>query len=461
MKVDITKGEKSTCVLTVTADKEEVGKIYERTKSAALRNVSVPGFRKGKAPRQMAEKALNMTYVRSRVMEDVITSTLPKAIEENKVRALTSPDIEIVSRDIDKEFTYKAAMEIYPEIDIDEKQYKGLKMEVEKDDIKDAAVDKAVEFLREQAAVYTPIEEDRGLEKGDYALVDFECTCNGKKIKEGSVNEYSMYVQEENFVPGFVQNVLGAKKGEERTFSIKFPEDYPSVLKGKDAEFKFKLHEIRTKTLPELNDEFAKEVSDCDTYEDMLKDINKRMEEKSAARTNANAKNKAGEILHDTVSVEIPESLVIEEMNLILNRMAETYTSQGIDIFKGMSQDDINKLAETRRDEATRYAKVNVILSNIARKEKIEATDADIDERLKDLLGPDARNYRKFKNDLIKNGRIGRIETAVINEKTLQFIVDNAEITYVSPNKEEAVEAKEEPAEAKEEAVEAKEEEKA
>ena len=449
MKVDMTKGEKSTCTLKVTEDGQEIQNVTEKAITSAIKHVTVPGFRKGKAPRKLAERAIEPTFLRTKVMENIITETLPKALKEQDVNAISKPEIDIKSYDLQKEFSYDATFDLYPELDIKDEDYKNLKLEVESDDIKDAAVQKAVDFLREQAAIYSPIEEDRGLVEGDYALVDFECLHNGKKVKEGSVKNYSMYVNEAGFVPGFVANILGAKKGESKEFDIKFPDDYPSSLKGKEVTFKFKLHEIRTKTLPELNDEFAKEVSEYDTYEEMLNDINRRMEENSKERTMTNAKNAAGDKLAETIKVDLPETLIEEELNIILNRMAESYTRQGIDVFKNISKEDIRKIAETRRPEAEKYATVNVILHSIIKKEGIQTSEEEIEEKIKSIVGSMAKDVRKFKNDLIKSGRIARIKEAVLIDKALKFVVDNADVTYITKrvNEEEKQEASEQEAE--------------
>lgn len=432
-KVDLTTNEKSSRTLTVTVGKAEIDKVYGEIKNLAVKQVTVPGFRKGKAPKHLAEKQLNTPYVKAQTMEELINISLPEAIRESGIKAIGKPDVEIVTADLEKEFSYKAKLDVYPELSLEESAYKGIAIEVEKEpDVQEAAVEKAIEFLREQAAIHKPIEEDRGLVIGDYALVDFDCFVNGKKVPEGSVSNYIMYVKEENYVPGFVQNVLGAKRDEKRTFEIQFPEDYPSVLKGKHAKFEFNLHDITVKNLPELNDDFAKEVSEHETYEEMRKDIEKRMAENAEARKRANAKNAAGELLSETIKPELPETLIVEEINLILQKMAESYIRQGVDIFKNMDQETINKLAETRRAEAEKYAAVNVILNAIAAKEGLKVTEEEVDQKLIELIG-DAKQLRKTKSELVKSGRIAKVENAIVVEKALDFVIDNAVITYVEP----------------------------
>lgn len=438
MKSEIKKGEKSTCTLTVKIEEAEIKEANEKALVAAMKTVSVPGFRKGKAPRRLAEQAINQAALRARVMEDLIESSYPKAVEENKIRPISRPEINITNYNSELEIEYTAKVDIYPELELDEASYKHLKLEVEKEDIKEAAVQKAIEFLREQAAIYTPIEEDRGLQEGDYALVDFLCTVKGKKVKEGSVTNYTMQVIPASFVPGFTDSIIGVKKGETKEFDITFPEDYHSVLKGKNAKFKFTLHEIQTKTLPELDDEFAKQVSEYDTYEKMLEDINNRMDENANARTLNDSKNVAGEKLAETIKVDLPESLIQAELNGILSKMAQSYARQGLDIFKNLDDEQIRKIAESRRAEAEKYSAVQVILHSIAKKENITVTEEEVNTKLAEISG--GRDVRKMRRDLIKSGRIAEVEEGILLDKTLEFVVENADITYkVVDVKEEEV----------------------
>lgn len=451
MKSEIKKGEKSTCILTVKIEEAEIKEAQEKATISAMKTVSVPGFRKGKAPRKLAEQYLNHDAVRARVMEDLIEKSYPQAVEENKIRPISRPEINITNYKADSEIEYTAKVDIYPELELEESAYKHLKFEVEKEDIKEAAVQKAIEFLREQAAVYAPITEDRGLQEGDYALVDFLCTVNGKKVKEGSVVNYTMQVIPASFVPGFTDSIIGVKNGETKEFEITFPEDYHSVLKGKHAKFKFTLHEIQTKTLPELDDEFAKQVSEYDTYEKMLEDINRRMDENAAARTLNDSKNVAGEKLAENIKVDLPESLIQAELGGILSKMAQSYARQGLDIFKNLGDEEIKKIAETRRAEAEKYAAVQVILHAIAKKENISVTEEEINERLAEISA--GRDVKKIRKDLIKSGRLGEVEEGILLDKTLEFVVENADITYKvieSKKEDEIIDVAKETAEAEE-----------
>ncbi len=431
MKVDVTSGGNSTAILEVTVDSSQVRESYDKSVKNAIKFVTVPGFRKGKAPRKLAEKELNVELIKQHIVEDLVSATLQKAVVEKEVQVVSSPDVEIVSFDLDGELVYKAVVDVMPEIELG--NYDGFELQVEKPELKDESVERALENLREKSASFDELDEDRGLVMGDFALVDFDCIDDGKKVPQGSAANYQMELKEDAFIPGFVENIVGVKKGETKEFNITFPEDYPGALKGKNVVFKFTLHRIESKVLPEYNDEFAKKVSNFETMEELRLDIRKRMSDNIEARAASDAEAKVCERLAGMITAELPESMVLREQQKLMDRMAHTYSQYGVDIFKNLTDEQILKFAEDKRPEAEAKVKVELALNSIADKENIEVSDSDLDDKIREISVEIGQEFGKLKTNLKKNGRMESLRAVIRQDKALKHVSSLSSVTYIEP----------------------------
>ena len=431
MKIDVVNGEHSTAILDISVEEEKVRESYDKIVRDSIKFVAVPGFRKGKAPRKLAEKELNMDKIRQHVIEDLVSETLQEAVTEKNIKAISSPDVEILSFEIDGNLNYKATVDVIPEIELS--GYNDLEFEVEKDEFNEKTVESVMANLQEQYCRYEELSEDKAISLGDYVVADFDGFSDGKKIDKASAVDSRMEMKEDAFVPGFVSNVIGLKKGEEKEFTVVFPEDYPGEMKSKEVTFKFRLKNIEKKVLPELNDEFAKIASTFETFSEFEVDIRKRISDNIETRATAAAQSKLCAKLSSLVTVELPESMVVREQQNALDQMARTYSQYGVDIFKGLNDEQILKFAEDKRPEAEDKVKLALALDKIAENENIEVTDDDIDNKIKEIAGEVGQDFSKMKSNLKKNRRIESIRELIRQDKALKHVLSISSVKYIKP----------------------------
>lgn len=431
MKIDVVNGEHSTVIMDISVEEEKIRESYEKIVKDSVKFITVPGFRKGKAPRKLAEKELNLEMVKQHMIEDLVSKTMQEAITEKNIKAVASPEIEILNFDIEGKLDYKAIVDIFPEIEIS--GYNDFEFEVEKDEFDEKTVEKALGNLQDQYSTYEEVTEERAIELGDYALADFEGFADGQKVDRASAVGSRMEMKEDSFVPGFVANIVGLKKGDEKEFSVVFPEDYPGELQGKEVTFKVKLNGIEKKVLPELNDDFAKKASSFENFEDLKVDLEKRIKDNIEARAEAQAQSKLCDKLSSLVTASLPESMIAREQQSALDRMSRMYSQYGVDIFKGLSDEQILKFAEDKRPEAEDKVRLFLALDKIADNENIEVTDSDVDVKIREIAGELGQDFNKVKSNLKKNRRLDSIRELIRQDKALKYVLSISSVKYVKP----------------------------
>ena len=352
---------------------EAVAKVFKKQ----AKKISVPGFRKGKAPRAIIEKIYGEDVFYDDAMQDCYPEALDAACNEAglKVVAVTGLEATQVSKE---GFTFKATVVVEPEIEI--KDYDGIEVEKLSTEVTEEMIDEEIDRVRERNSRMVTVE-DRAAENGDTVVIDFEGFCDGEAFDGGKAEEYNLELGSGNFIPGFEEQLVGHNTGDEFTIDVKFPEEYQAEnLKGKDAVFKIKLHEIKTKELPEIDDDFVKDVSEKDTvaeYRDELKEqIAKRLESESERDLD----DKLTNAIIEKVEGEIPEQMYDREAQNMVREMDMRLRQQGMDFdtymkYTGM---DANAVLEMYKPEAQRRVKMRLALEKIAELEKIEPTEEEI-----------------------------------------------------------------------------------
>ena len=352
---------------------EAVAKVFKKQ----AKKISVPGFRKGKAPRAIIEKIYGEDVFYDDAMQDCYPEALDAACNEAglKVVAVTGLEATQVSKE---GFTFKATVVVEPEIEI--KDYDGIEVEKLSTEVTEEMIDEEIDRVRERNSRMVTVE-DRAAENGDTVVIDFEGFCDGEAFDGGKAEEYNLELGSGNFIPGFEEQIVGHNSGDEFTIDVKFPEEYQAEnLKGKDAVFKIKLHEIKTKELPEIDDDFVKDVSEKDTvaeYRDELKEqIAKRLESESERDLD----DKLTNAIIEKVEGEIPEQMYDREAQNMVREMDMRLRQQGMDFdtymkYTGM---DANAVLEMYKPEAQRRVKMRLALEKIAELEKIEPTEEEI-----------------------------------------------------------------------------------
>lgn len=382
------KSSNLTATNTYELEVEVDGKIFMDAVSRVFRKqskkIAVPGFRKGKAPRSIIEKIYGEDIFYDDAMQDCYPDALDEACQAAglKVVAVTGLEATLVSKE---GFTFKATVVVEPEIEI--KDYDGIEVEKLSTEVTEEMIDEEIDRVRERNSRMVTVE-DRAAENGDTVVIDFEGFCDGEAFEGGKAEEYNLELGSGNFIPGFEEQLVGHNSGDEFTIDVKFPEEYQAeALRGKDAQFKIKLHEIKKKELPEVDDDFVKDVSEKDTvaeYRDELKEqIAKRLENEAERDLD----DKLTNAIIEKVEGEIPEQMIDNEAQNMIREMDMRLRQQGLDFntymkYTGMDQ---NAVLEMNKPEALRRIKMRLALEKIAELEKIEPTDEEVEEEYKKM----------------------------------------------------------------------------
>ncbi len=375
------KSSNLTATNTYEVEVEVDGKTFMQAVSKVFKKqakkLAVPGFRKGKAPRAIIEKMYGEDVFYDDAMQDCYPEALDEACEAAGLKVITVTGLEATF--VSKEgFTFKATVVVEPEIEI--KDYDGIEVEKLSTEVTDEMIDEEIDRVRERNSRMITVE-DRAAQNGDTVVIDFEGFCDGEAFEGGKAEEYNLELGSGNFIPGFEEQIVGHNTGDEFDIDVKFPEEYQAEnLKGKDAVFKIKLHEIKTKELPEVDDDFVKDVSEKDTvaeYRDELKEqIAKRLESESERDLD----DKLTNAIIEKVEGEIPEQMYDREAQNMVREMDMRLRQQGMDFdtymkYTGM---DANAVLEMYKPEAQRRVKMRLALEKIAELEKIEPTEEEI-----------------------------------------------------------------------------------
>ena len=364
-------------VVSVAGDVFE--KAIEAVYKKQVKKINVQGFRKGKAPRRIIEKMYGTEVFYDDAMQDCYPDALYDAAKEADVKIVAVESLEAIEAGKDG-FTFKAQVVVEPTMEID--NYKGLEIEKKSTEVTDELIDKEIEQVRERNSRLVTVE-DRPAQNGDTAVIDFEGFVDGEAFEGGKAEGYNLSLGSGNFIPGFEEQIVGHSTGEEFSINVKFPEEYQAdELQGKDAEFKIVLHEIKTKELPEVDDEFVQDVSDKETlgeYREELKEtVGKRLVDEAEKDVDDQISAKLMELLEG----EIPEAMFENQTNDMIRDFEMRLRSQGMDMktymqYMGM---DVNALKGVYREDAEKRVKLRLALETIARNENIEVTEADLDE---------------------------------------------------------------------------------
>lgn len=402
----------------ITPEKFEEGMKKSYTKN--VKYINVPGFRKGKAPRSMIEKMYGAEVFYEDALNFVFGEVYEEAVKELELDVVDQPEITDVS-EIKKgeNVTLSVKVTVKPEIKLG--KYKGIKLEKVEYNVSDEDVDAEISKLQERNSRVIEVE-DRAVEKGDIAVIDFEGFKDGVAFEGGAGKDFELTIGSGQFIPGFEDQLIGANKGDDVTVNVTFPEDYHAEdLKGAAVEFKVKVNAIKKKELPELDDEFAKDVSEFDTFEELKNDTKAKLEKQNADKAKAETEDKAIEAVAEKTEVEIPECMIKHQLDNMLRDYDARLQGQGITLqqyfqMTGMTADSFK---EQFKDYATKQVKISLTLEAIAKAEKVEASAEDVEEEYNKI----AENYQMKAEDIKKFIHEDDIKDGIINRKVVEMIV--------------------------------------
>ena len=426
MSIKVKKTENKNEVkleFTIEAEKFEQGMKTVYQKNA--RYFNIPGFRKGKAPYNIVEKHYGPEIFYEDAFNEVVPEVYEEAIKANDLEVVSSPKIDITQMEKGKELVFTAVVQIKPEVKLG--KYKGIEIPKIEYNVSDEDIEKEIEAIADKNSRLVTVE-DRAVEDKDVAVIDFEGFVDGVAFDGGKAENHELEIGSHSFIDGFEDQVIGMKVGEEKEINVKFPEKYFSEdLAGKDAMFKVKLHEIKKKELPKIDDEFAKDVSEYDTLEELKASIRKRDEEENEHRAKHEKEDAAIKAVCDNAEVDIPSGMIETELSRIMQDMDMNLSYQGLNLAKylqmiGKTEEDFKKDYE---EQAKESVKSRLVLEAVSKDAKIEVTDADIAEKLEEL----AKSYGKSKEDLEKNEELKKyVKENLSYEKTIDYILSNAKI---------------------------------
>ena len=410
--------------ITVEAEKfdEAIKKVY--FKSAKYFNI--PGFRKGKAPMQIVEKYYGKEIFYEDAFNEVAQEALEEAVAENKVEVVSRPEVDIKQIEKGKDLIFTVVMQTKPEAELG--KYKGIEIPKIEYNVSDEDINHELGHMQEHNSRLISVD-DRAVEKGDIATIDFEGFADDKAFEGGKAENYDIELGSNTFIPGFEDQIVGMKIDEEKDVNVKFPDEYFSKeLAGKDATFKVKLHEIKKKELPKLDDEFAKDVSEFDTLDELKADIKTKLEKQNADKEKYETEEAVVKALCENVKVDIPSGMVETEVDRMLNDFKQRLSYQGLKLDQylkmlGKTEDEMRKEYEPQAIEGI---KSRLAIEAVIKAEKIEATDKEIDEKIKEM----AKNYGKENDEeFLKNENVRNyIKEGLESEKAIDFLIKNAKM---------------------------------
>ena len=418
---------------------------------------NIPGFRKGKAPMNIVEKYYGSEIFYEDTFNEIVPAIYDEAVKEQKLEVVSKPEIDIIQIGKGKDLIFTAVVATKPEVKLG--KYKGIALEKTEYKVTDADIDAEINRMAVRISRMVTVT-DRATEKGDVAVIDFVGSVDGVEFEGGKAENHELELGSNTFIPGFEDQVVGMKVDEVKDVNVKYPEEYFSKdLAGKDAVFKVTLHEIKKKELPAIDDEFAKDVSEFDTIKELKADIKAKKEKQNEENSKAELEERAVRAIAAVSEVEIPNGMVEVELDNMAQDMERRLSYQGFSLDQylkmlGKTMADFRKESE---EPAKESIKLRLVLEAVCKDAKVEAPEAEVNEKIAEL----AKAYGRKEEDLKNNEEFVRsIEESVKSEKAIAMVLENAKIKTVEPKVEEEKKTTKKTTKKAEEKVEEKEEKK-
>lgn len=425
MSLQVEKLEHNMAKLTIEASAEELEKALQ---SAYLKNknkISIPGFRKGKVPRQMVEKMYGPEIFYEDAANELIPEAYEKEVEASDLVIVSQPQIDVTQLEKGKPFIFTAEVALKPSVELG--KYKGVKVAKADLEVSEEEILKEIDKERENNARTISIE-DRAVKDGDMTVIDFEGFVDDVAFEGGKGENYPLTIGSNTFIPGFEDQLIGANLNEEVTVNVTFPEEYQAKeLAGKPAKFICTVKEIKEKELPELDDEFASEVSEFDTLAEYKEDVKKKLVERKTSEAKREKENNVIDAIVEDSKMDIPEAMIDTEARQMLQNYAGRLQQQGLSIeqyfqFTGL---DAQKMLDQMKPQAEKNIKARLVLEAVVEAEKIEASEEDFEKEMKTMADVYQMEVEKMK-ELLGEREEKQIKTDIAIQKAVEFVVENA-----------------------------------
>ena len=423
MKVDKEKIEANKVKLEVEIEEEKVEDALDQAYQKVVEKVDIDGFRKGKVPRTLLEKRYGEEVLHKDALDILIQQGYYEAVEEADIEPVDQPEITDAYIQSGEPATFTAEVEVKPEVELGE--YTDLEVEEVEITVEEEDIEEELETKRQSHAQLVGIEREV-VEDGDYVTIDYEGYVNGETFEGGSAEDYNLEIGSESFVPGFEEQLIGVEEGEETTVEVTFPENYQSDdLAGKDAKFEVVVKDIKQKEVPELDDEFAKDLG-FETLAELKEDVEEDLAQEEEEKAQREYENKLIESAVDNAEVDVPEVMIEDEVDNMIQEQKTQMQQQGFDFdqYLEMTGMDEEEMRDKFRDQAAERTKTNLILEAIAEEEGIEVTEEEIEEKVAEIAESqgEEQDPEQIKQFLQMQGQLDQLKEGLQMEKTMEFL---------------------------------------
>ena len=425
MAVILEKVEKNKVSLEITIDAQDFSIAIDRAAKKVAGEMNVPGFRKGKAPRHIIEKAVGIDYLQNEALEPLLGPAYAKAVMESAIEPVSRPEVELIQVEDGKDLIFKAIVEVKPEVELG--HYTGLGIEKKAVEITEEQIDEELKRRQDQHAKLVTLEDGQIQDK-DMANINFEGFVDDVAFEGGKGENHDLAIGSGTFIPGFEEQLIGASLGQEVDVNVRFPDEYHSKeLAGKDALFKVKVNAVKRKELVPLDDEFAKDVSEFDTLAELREDIRQKMITATEMKNNNEYRAEVVKAAVVNASVEIPEGMIQNRIENMMNDLSTKLSYQGVTIEQYCQYINSNEdqLKENYRAQAVEGVKTELVLEAIAKKEEITVSDEDVEKEMEKLSEHYGRKVEELKQTLQARGELSWFKIGIISDRTIDFLAEN------------------------------------
>ena len=420
------KKEGNEGLLKVTVPAEKVDKALDQAFKKVVKQINVPGFRKGKVPRPIFEQRFGVEALYQDAVDILLPEAYGEAIDETGINPVAQPEVNVTQIEKGKDFEFEATVTVEPEVQLGD--YKGLEIEKQDSELTDEDLQEAIDHSLGHLADMV-VKEDGAVENGDTVNIDFDGYVDGEQFEGGQADGYDLEIGSGSFIPGFEDQLVGVKTGEEKDVVVTFPEEYHAEeLAGKEATFKTKVNEIKYKEVPELDDEIANELdSDANSVDEYKENLRKRLSEQKAEEAENVEKEEAINKATDNATIDIPQAMIDTELDRMVQEFAQRIQQQGLDLqtYFQISGQDESQMREQMKGDAEQRVKTNLTLTAIADAENIEVSEKDIDKELEKMSSQFNLSVEDIKNTL---GNTDIIKNDVRIQKVIDLLRDNAKL---------------------------------
>ncbi|WP_269623855.1 trigger factor [Prochlorococcus marinus] len=438
LKVKTSSKPNSRIAVEVEVPADRCKNSYDEALSKLSRSISIPGFRKGKVPKAVVVQQLGVKRIQASALESLLQKVWTQTLDQEGIEPLCEPELEDGFETILENFNPEKSLKLKLETDIAPiptlKKSSGLTAEVENLSFDPKKVDELIEQSRTQLATKVPVT-NRAAKKGDIALLSFKgnFSDDGSEIEGGSADSIEIELEEGRMIPGFIEGVIGMNISDKKTLNCEFPKDYHQEdAKGRKAEFKVSLEDLKIKELPELNDEFAKQASDKENMTDLRADLEKRLKEDTDRKQAKNRQDSLLAALVNELEVELPKSLIDQEVRIIVEQTAQNFAQQGIDVKSMFTPELVKSLMESSKGEAEKKLRQKLALNALAKSEKIEVSQKEINSKLKEVEADIKLSNEKN----IDENRLKEVITdELLQDKLFVWLEENNTVVEKAPKK--------------------------